>query len=49
MKYIIAWIYSKISLLHMFIEYDKKDIEYLYYYGMIGTDEGKILRKIFRK
>ena len=49
MKIIIAHIYTFFSLLWIMITYSKEQIQFMYDIGMIGSAEGQIMRKIFRK
>ncbi len=49
MKYVCAHIYAFFSLLMIMITYDKSQIKLMYDLGLIGTNEGKIMRKVFRK
>lgn len=49
MKSIIAHIYAFFGLLKIMICYSKEQIEVMYLLGLIGTEEGQIMRKVFRK
>lgn len=49
MSKILAHIYTFFSLLMIMITYDAQSVKFLYDYGMIGTKEGRIMRKVFRK
>ena len=49
MKILIARIYTFFALLQIMIFYDKDQIQFMYDTGLIGTEEGKIMRKVFRK
>ena len=48
-KTIIAHIYTFFALLWIMMTYSKEQVQYMYDFGMIGTKEGRIMRKIFRK
>lgn len=49
MKKILIYIWYYSLLLRIFIFEDKEQIQFLYNSGFLGTEEGKILRRIFRK
>ena len=48
-KTIIVHIYTFFALLWIMMTYSKEQIQYMYDFGMIGIEEGRIMRKIFRK
>ena len=49
MKKILIYIYYYLSLLRIFIFYDKEQIQFMYDTGLLGIAEGRILKRIFHK
>ena len=45
----MAHIYTFFALLKIMITYSKEQIQFMYDIGMIGTDEGQRMRRLFRK
>lgn len=48
-QYAIAYILTFFALLFIMATYTKEQIQFMYDIGMIGTAEGRVMRKIFRK
>jgi len=49
MKKLLIYIYYYCSLLKIFICYDKEQIQFMYDTGLLGTKEGRMLKRIFHK